>query len=90
MANELSFAIGLSERGIRWGIGKAPTTHAVVLFAVPPSAEQAYASLIVTLAKFLNRERGLHALRQCAEPGEVLALLKQVQLLRTGPQFRNC
>jgi len=82
-----SFAIGLSEQGIRWGIGKAPTIHAVILFAVPPSAEQAYVSLIVTFAKFLNDEGAFHALRQCAEPGEVLALLKHVQLVRTGPQL---
>lgn len=87
IANELSFAIGLPASGVRWGIGKAPTIHAVVLFAVPPSAQQAYASLIVTFAKFLNDEETIQSLRQRGEPGEVLALLKHVPLLRTGRQF---
>jgi PTS system fructose-specific IIA component len=84
---ELSFAIGLSQQGILWGTKKARTVCAVVLFAVPPYAEQAYASLAVSFASFLKDETALRALRGSGEPGEILALLKQAPLLHTGPQL---
>jgi mannitol/fructose-specific phosphotransferase system IIA component (Ntr-type) len=84
---ELSFALGLSPQGIRWGLGKAPTVHAVVLFAVPLSAEQPYLSLVVTFSKFLQDESAFSALRQCAQPEEMLAALKEVRLRRTGPKL---
>lgn len=84
---ELSFALGLSPQGIRWGLGKAPTVHAVVLFAVPLSAGQPYLSLVVTFSKFLQDQTAFSTLRQCAQPEEMFAALKQVRLRRTGPQL---
>jgi mannitol/fructose-specific phosphotransferase system IIA component (Ntr-type) len=84
---ELSFALGLSPQGIRWGLGKAPTVHAVVLFAVPLSAGQPYLSLVVTFSKFLQGQPAFSTLRQCAQPEEMFAALKQVRVRRTGPQL---
>ena len=84
---ELSFALGFSPQGIRWGLGKAPTVHTVVLFAVPLSVGQPYLSLVVTFAEFLKDEPAFSALRQCAQPEEMFATLKQVRVRRTGPQL---
>src|SRR6185369_1076819 len=81
----LSFALGLSPQGICWGPGKAPGVYAVVLFAVPLSAEQPYLSLVVTFSSFLKDEASFSTLLQCAQPEEMFAVLKQVRLQRTGP-----
>lgn len=70
-----------------WGLGKAPTVHAVVLFAVPLSAGQPYLSLVVTFSRFLQDQTAFSALRQCAQPEEMFAALKRVRLRRTGPQL---
>ena len=83
---ELSFALGLSPQGIRWGVSKAPTVHAVVLFAVPLSAGQSYLSLVVTFSKFLQDKMALSVLSRCTQPEDMLAALEQVRVLRTGPQ----
>jgi mannitol/fructose-specific phosphotransferase system IIA component (Ntr-type) len=84
---ELSFALGLSPQGVRWGVDKVPTVHAVVLFAVPLSAGQPYLSLLVTFSGFLKDETAFSALRRCAQPEEMFAALKKVRLRRTGPQL---
>lgn len=77
---ELSYALGLSPQGIRWGTGKAPTVHAVVLFAVPLSAGQPYLSLVVAFSKFLQDQSAFSALHQCAQPEEMFTALKQVRV----------
>lgn len=84
---ELSFALGLSPQGIRWGLGRAPTVHAVVLLALPLSAGQPYLSLVVTFSKFLQDETAFATLRHCVQPEEMFAALKQIRLWRTGPQL---
>jgi len=84
---ELSFALGLSPQGIRWGSGRAPTVHTVVLFAVPLSAGQPYLSLVATFAKFLQAETTFSDLRRCVQPEEMFTALKQVRVRRTGPQL---
>lgn len=83
---ELSFALGLSQQGIRWGNGKTPTVNAVVLFAVPLSADQLHLSLAVTFASFLQDTAAFTALSECVQPEAMFAALKQVRLRRTGPQ----
>ena len=72
---ELSFALGLSQPGIRWGNDKASMVHAVVLFAVPLSAEQPYLSLVLTFSNFLKDETACSALRRCAQPEEMFSVL---------------
>jgi len=37
---ELSFALRLSQQGVRWGTGRTPVVHNVILFAVPLSEGQ--------------------------------------------------
>ena len=76
-ARELSFAIGLSEFGVRWGNRQAPPVFAVVLFAIPDSAERTYMSLIMTFAKLLKDEAFLSALCQSKQPEEMFDLLAQ-------------
>lgn len=76
---ELSFAIGLSQTGICWGAGKAPTVHTIVLFAVPLPMEQSYLSLVLTFASFSRDKMAFSALRQCAQPEEMLNVLTRVR-----------
>ena len=84
---ELSFALGLSPQGIRWGAGRAPAIHTVVLFAAPLSAGQPYLSLVVTFSRFLQDAKALSALHQCAQPEEMFAALQAIPPQRTGPQL---
>jgi mannitol/fructose-specific phosphotransferase system IIA component (Ntr-type) len=73
--NELSFALGVSSPGIRWGDGKASMVHAIVLFAVPLSAEHAYLSLVMSFSSFFKDEMAFSALRRCAQPEEMFSVL---------------
>jgi len=84
---ELSFALGLSPQGIRWGTRRAPIVHAVVLFAVPLSAGQEHLSLVVTFSEFLNNKPVFDSFRRCTQPEEMLAVLDGIRLRRTGPQL---
>ena len=81
---ELSFAIGLSQPGICWGGSRAPKVHAVVLFAVPLSAEQSYLSLVMTFSGFLKDEMAFSALRRCVQPEDMFTVLKHVHCVRLG------
>lgn len=81
---ELSFAIGLSQSGICWGVAKAPPVHAIVLFAVPPPAEQSYMSLVVTFSNFQKDKPAFSALRRCAQPEEMFSILGRIRCDRTG------
>ena len=82
---ELSFALGLSSPGVRWGAGRTPIVRAVILFAVPPSEERTYLSLVLTFARFSNDEKSFSDLQCCAQPGQMLAVLNQVRCVPTGP-----
>jgi len=84
VVKELSFAFGLSQRGMLWGTGKAPIVHAVILFAVPISAGQDHLSLVVTFSKLLNDKMTFSALQRCAQPAEMFIALQQVHILQTG------
>jgi mannitol/fructose-specific phosphotransferase system IIA component (Ntr-type) len=84
---ELSFALGVSPQGIRWGTGRAPTAHAVVLFAVPLSAGQPYLSLLATFAKSLRDEAPLFSLHRCEQPEQMFAALNAVCVRQTSPQL---
>jgi mannitol/fructose-specific phosphotransferase system IIA component (Ntr-type) len=84
---ELSFALGLSPRGIRWRTERDPVIYVVVLFAVPLSGGQPYLSLVVTFSKFLRDDAGFATLRQCARSEEMFAALQQVRVRSTGPQL---
>lgn len=82
---ELSFAVGLSQTGVRWGTGKTPLVHAVVLFAVPLLEGQRYLSLVLTFSSLVRDEMAFTALRRCAQPEEMLTVLNHVRCVRTGP-----
>jgi mannitol/fructose-specific phosphotransferase system IIA component (Ntr-type) len=82
---ELSFALGLSSQGVRWGVGRTAIVHAVILFAVPPSEEQTYFSLVLTFARFLKDEKSFSALQYCTQSGQMLALLNHIRCVPTGP-----
>jgi mannitol/fructose-specific phosphotransferase system IIA component (Ntr-type) len=84
---ELSFALGVSPQGIRWGSGRAPTAHAVVLFAVPLSAGQPYLSLLAAFAKSLQNETLLSSLHRCGQPEQMFAALNAVCVRQTSPQL---
>jgi Phosphotransferase system mannitol/fructose-specific IIA domain (Ntr-type) len=84
IARELSFAIGLSRCGIRWGKRKAPTVFAVVLFAVPASAEQSYLSLVMTFSALLKGKVFFPELRQSRHSKEMFGALDQSFLGNPG------
>jgi len=78
----LSFCVGLSQRGFRWGAGKGPAVHTVVLFAVPLAEGETHLSLLLTFSNFLKDAMALATLRRCAQPEEMLANLSNVQVVR--------
>lgn len=79
---KLSFALGLSQQGIRWGVGRSPVVHTVVLFAVPLSEGQTYLSLVVTFSSFMKDETAFSALRRCVRLEAMLNVLEQVRVVR--------
>jgi mannitol/fructose-specific phosphotransferase system IIA component (Ntr-type) len=82
---ELSFAIGLSEQGVRWGTRRTPVVHMVVLSAVPLSEGQRFISLVLTLSSLIKDKMAFSALRRCTQPEEMLTVLSQIRCVRTGP-----
>ena len=82
---ELSFALGLSQQGIRWGVRRTPVVHTVILFAVPVPEGQRYLSLVLTVSSFLKDEMAFSALRRCTKPDEMWTVLNHVRCVRTGP-----
>jgi mannitol/fructose-specific phosphotransferase system IIA component (Ntr-type) len=82
---ELSFALGLSQQGVRWGTGRTPVVHMVVLSAVPLSEGQRYIGLVLTLSSLLKDEMAFAALRRCTQPEEMWTVLNHVRCVRTGP-----
>jgi mannitol/fructose-specific phosphotransferase system IIA component (Ntr-type) len=83
--NELSFALGLSQHGVRWGTGRTSIVHTVILFAVPLTEGQRYLSLVLTMSSFLKDEMAFSALRRCSQPEEMLTVLNHVRCVLTGP-----
>jgi mannitol/fructose-specific phosphotransferase system IIA component (Ntr-type) len=83
-ALELSFAIGLSEYGIRWGKPIAPVVFTVVLFAIPDTAEKEYLSLIMTFSTLLKNRAFFPILRESKHPEEMFELLARTGLRKTG------
>jgi mannitol/fructose-specific phosphotransferase system IIA component (Ntr-type) len=81
---ELSFALGLSQQGIGWGVGRTPVVHAVILLAVPLLEGQRYLSLVLTVFSFLKDEMAFSALRRCTQPEEMWTVLNHVRCVRTG------
>ena len=81
---ELSFALGLSSQGVRWGAGRTPIVHTVILFAVPILEGQPYDSLVLTFARFLKDGIAFSALRHCTQPGQMWTVLSHVCCVRTG------
>jgi mannitol/fructose-specific phosphotransferase system IIA component (Ntr-type) len=82
---ELSFALGLSHQGVRWGTGRMPAVFTIILFAVPIPEGQRYLSLVLTVSIFLKDEMAFSALRRCSQPEEMWTLLNHVRCVRTGP-----
>ena len=72
---ELSFALGLSENGVRWNTSRMSPVDVVVLFAVPPTEGQRYLSLILTFSNFLKDEMAFSALRRCSRPDDMWTVL---------------
>jgi mannitol/fructose-specific phosphotransferase system IIA component (Ntr-type) len=85
IVRELSFALGLSQQGVRWGTGRTPLVQMVFLFAVPLSEGQRYISLVLTLSSLLKEETVFSALRRCTQPEEMWTVLNHVRCVRTGP-----
>jgi len=81
---ELSFALGLSRQGIRWGVGRTPVVDTVILFAVPLLEGQRYLSLVLTISSFLKDEMAFAALRCCTQSEEMWTVLQHVRCVRTG------
>jgi PTS system fructose-specific IIA component len=87
--NRLSFAIGLAQQSMRWGIGNAPRVHTVFLFAVPLSEGQHYLSLVQTISSFTRDEMAFSTLRRCTQPEAMLGVLNAVRVVRMGHSQAN-
>lgn len=85
---KLSFAVGVSRPGIRWGVGCSPIVHTVVLFAVPLSETRNYLSLVLAFSSFTKDELAFPSFTHATQPEEMLSLLKAVRLapLTAQPQ----
>jgi mannitol/fructose-specific phosphotransferase system IIA component (Ntr-type) len=81
---ELSFALGLSQQGVRWGTRRTPVVQTVILFAVPLTEGQRFLSLVLTMSSFLKNEMAFSALRRCLQPEEMLTVLNHVCCVRIG------
>jgi mannitol/fructose-specific phosphotransferase system IIA component (Ntr-type) len=87
-ATELSFAIGLSEFGIRWGSPKAVPVFVVVLFAVPDAAGNAYLSLLTTFSSLLKDKSLFPMLRHAKHSKDMFNVLSRTtcpEVRRDGP-----
>jgi mannitol/fructose-specific phosphotransferase system IIA component (Ntr-type) len=82
-ATGLSFAIGLSQHGVRWGDPKASTVFVVVLFAIPTSADRAYPSVIMTFSTLLKDKTLFSKLRQSKHPEEMFEILTRASMGET-------
>jgi len=82
---ELSFALGLSEHGVRWGTARTPIVHTVILFAVTLAEEERYLSLLMMISSFLKDEVAFSALRRCSQAEEMWTILNRVSCVRKGP-----
>ena len=78
----LSFALGVSGCGVRWGTERLPAVHVIVLIAAPNLEDQGYAPLVTTISNFLNDEAALLRLRQCAQAQDIWNVLNDVPCLR--------
>ncbi len=74
----LSFALGLSAEGIRWGTDKSSIAHIIVLLAVPLSETQPYLRLLSSLARLGQDETSRNALLACTQPEQMLDLLNSL------------
>jgi mannitol/fructose-specific phosphotransferase system IIA component (Ntr-type) len=79
---KLSFAAGLSQQGIRWGSGRSPVVHTVVLFAVPLLETRIYLSLVFTFSSFIKDEMAFTAFTRATQPEEMFAVFEAIQLVR--------
>lgn len=82
-AAELSFAIGLSQYGIRWGKRKPPTVYAVVLFAVPASVDGMYLSILTAFSALLRDKLAFPELRHSKRPEEMFERLTHAEVGKT-------
>lgn len=76
--NSLSFAVGLSAKGVPWGSPRSPLAKVVVLLAVPLSETQIYLNLLSSLSRFAQEESWLSGLCQCRQPEEMFTLLNSI------------
>jgi mannitol/fructose-specific phosphotransferase system IIA component (Ntr-type) len=84
IATELSFAIGLSQDGIRWGARKPSLVFMVVLFAIPDSAEKMYLSLLMTFSTLLKDRTLFRMLRQSKHSEEMFEILSRASWIESG------
>ncbi len=82
---ELSFAMGLSQRGVCWSVDRTAVVDTVVLFAVPLTDDQRYLSLVLTFSTFLKDKVASAALRRCTQGEEMWSVLRNFRSVSTGP-----
>lgn len=76
--NRLSFALGLFEAGVRWRDGSQ--VRAVFLIAIPLADVQLYLALVSALARLARTDNFMGALMECAQPEEMLHVLKGAEV----------
>lgn len=76
--NRLSFALGLSEAGVRWRDGWR--VRAVFLIAVPPADVQLYLALVSALARLARTDKFIGAVMACTQPEQMLRVLNEAEV----------
>jgi mannitol/fructose-specific phosphotransferase system IIA component (Ntr-type) len=76
--NRSSFALGLSEAGVRWRDGWR--VHAVFLIAIPHADAQLYLALVSALARLARTDNFMGAVMACAQPDQMWRVLQGVEV----------
>jgi mannitol/fructose-specific phosphotransferase system IIA component (Ntr-type) len=74
----LSFALGLSDGGVRWHNGAS--VRVIFLLAVPVADSRLYLNIMAELTRFTRSEHRLKTLLASAEPRDIWQLLKRQAL----------
>jgi mannitol/fructose-specific phosphotransferase system IIA component (Ntr-type) len=76
---ELSLAVGLSQRGVRWGSGDG-AVHQVFLFAVPLASTNSYLSAASALTRMIQEQGVFAELIESRQPETMREVLSRISL----------
>lgn len=82
---ELSFALGRSDEGLRWGAKAIRPVRLVFLLAVPATDSTQYLSVIAGLARLAKNARLVEKLQSGQDENQMFEVFQQIELRTTRP-----